>query len=61
MPRTVLPIVSHGLRLAAGFAAGVYALPILMALDSPTAAAPEAGTVVRCEAFSEFITAAEYR
>ena len=38
MIRTVLLVVSHGLCAAAGFAAGLYFLPILTAPDSPEAA-----------------------
>ena len=35
MKRLVLLIASHGFALAAGFAAGIYVLPILTAPDAP--------------------------
>lgn len=38
MKKTVLLIVSHVLALAAGFAAGIYVLPILIAPEAPSGA-----------------------
>ena len=38
MLRLILLLASHGLCVAAGFAAGIYFLPILTAPDSPDAA-----------------------
>ena len=37
MKKTLLLLVTHGLVGLAGFAAGIYALPILTAPDAPTA------------------------
>lgn len=37
LPRTLLLAVTHGAALAVGFAAGIYALPILIAPPSPGA------------------------
>lgn len=38
IPKTLLLIISHGAIAAIGFAAGIYALPILTAPDSPSSA-----------------------
>ena len=38
MKKTLLLLITHGLVGAAGFAAGIYALPILTAPDAPSAA-----------------------
>lgn len=38
MKKLAALLVSHGLALAIGFAAGIYALPILIAPDSPASA-----------------------
>lgn len=44
MPKALLLMLSHGMLAAAGFAAGIYALPILIAPTSPTAADLSAAT-----------------
>lgn len=36
--RSLLLVASHGIAVAAGFALGIYALPILTAPDAPSAA-----------------------
>jgi len=42
--KTLLLVVTHGLMLLVGFAAGIYALPILIAPASPSAADVQAMT-----------------
>ena len=44
IPKALLLLVSHGACAAVGFAAGIYALPILIAPASPTAADLSAAT-----------------
>jgi hypothetical protein len=77
MKKLVLMVATHGFALAAGFALGVYLLPILTAPEGPAAADVESivaeakfiavdvaaydTVVVWCEAFSQFISAAKYR
>ena len=72
MLRVALLIVSRRPCAAVGFAAGVYLLPALVgpidAFEDFLLGVPEGvdvedrtTAVVRCEAFSEFVTAARYR
>jgi hypothetical protein len=58
--RTLLLAASHSVVAAAGFAAGIYALPILIAPEGPS---PEDIKAASSGAMftGQFITAAKYR